>query len=194
MRRHRKEGQIHKTEDTGSPQPPCGLCLTAPGWRHSAGCGSPCSSCRISLGCFRWGLPTSERGPCLKLEHVWHPASTFPFLPWKAMHGEHTLATKNKRTLFLLFILNEKQHGSFIFSSRLINKTILSLRWPSRESLTRAPSVPHNGRGWPLKQCQRGKQQEKPGHHPWVAWRWVAAMNLAWPYSHIGALCTTSAR
>lgn len=50
----------------------------------------------------------------------WCSASLLPFLPLKVMRSQHTLATKNKRTLFLLFISNENQQWSFIFSCHLI--------------------------------------------------------------------------
>lgn len=168
-------------EDAGPPPLPCRLRPTAPGLWYAAGCGSPCSGCRIALGCFGWG-------PWPKLGRNWRPASTLPFLPLKAMRSEHALATKYKRTLFLLFIPSEKQHGSFIFSSHLISKTILSLRWPCRGSLTGALSGPHNGHGRPLKQRQPGKRQEEPGQRPRAAWRWVARMSLAWNYSRIGVM------
>lgn len=150
-------------EDTGLP---C-LRLTAPRLRHAVGRGSPCSGCCI-LGCFGWGSPTSGRGPCLKFRSHCRPSAMLPFLPLKAMRCEHALAIENKTALFLLLTLSQKQHGSFIFNSHLINKTIPSLGWPCRGSLAGAPSGPHNGQGRPLKQRQPGTRQEEPGQNPWA--------------------------
>lgn len=129
----------------------------------------PCTSCHILLDCFGWESPSSGRGLCLKHRHFGHPASTLPFLPLNAMCSEHPLATKNKRTLFFLFIPNDKQRGSFIFSSHLINQTIPSLRWLRRGSL----SSPVRSAQKPLKRCQARMQQEEPGQPP-VRWRRAA--------------------
>lgn len=95
----------------------------------------PLHHCHTLLNCLAEGHPAPGEDSAQSTA-LWAPCPHTSFPLFESNVQWTLFTTKNKRTLFFLFIPNDKQRGSFIFSSHVINQTIPSLRWPHRGSLS----------------------------------------------------------